>query len=54
MWDGVGGVYLTYALLGLVGGVVDVEQGRHFGAILHVLPVSDVEFSHLAIQLAQV
>ena len=52
MWDGMGGVYLTYDLFGLLGGVVDVEHGRHLGAVLHVLPVSDVEVSNLAVQFS--
>ena len=54
MRDSVGGVYLLDDLLCLIGGIVDVEQGRHLGAVLHVLPVVDVEFSYLAIQLVQV
>ena len=49
-----GSVYLTDDLLCLAGGIVNVEHGRHLCAILHVLPVIDVEFSHLAIQFAQV
>ena len=53
MRDSVGGVYLPDDLLCLVWGVVDVEQGGHLSTVLHVLPVVDVEFNHLAVQLAQ-
>ena len=54
MRDSVGGVYLLDDLLCLVGGIMDVEQGRHLGAILHVLPIVNVELNYLAEQLAQV
>ena len=49
-----GSVYLTDDLLCLAGGIVNVEHGRHLGAVLHVLPVSDVEFDGFAVQFAQV
>ena len=51
MGYGVGGVDLTDDLLGFVGCEVKVELGGSFSAVLHMLPVVYVEFSHLAIQL---
>ena len=54
MGDGAGDIYLADDLLCLVGGVVNVEHGSHLSAILHVLPVIDVELSQLAVQIPQV
>ena len=49
---GAGGINLADDLLGFVGSEVKVELGGSFSAILHVLPVVYVEFSHLAVQLS--
>ena len=54
MGDCVGGVYLPDDLLSLEWSVLDVEQGGHLSAVLHVLPVVNVKLGHLAIHFAKV
>ena len=48
MRDGVGGVDLLDDLLCLIGGIVDVELVGHLSAILHMLPIVDVELDYSA------
>ena len=54
MRDSVGVVNLLNDLLCLIGGLVDIELVGNLGAILHVLPIVDVNLKYLAEQLAQV
>ena len=54
MRDSGGVVNLLNDLLCLIGGIVDIKLVGNLSAILHVLPIVDVELEYLAERLAQV